>query len=148
MAAKHGTRRRYVEGCHCPDCTEANSVYQANYRQGRAGGESATPSVAVSVSSPVTPGPVEVAVGAEVRGLAEVRPGLAEVALALARILDNPKAISQQPGRGEGIGRGAGKAGLGISAWPARWFGVGADDDSERRRLKAQILHAAGPPCR
>jgi hypothetical protein len=27
MAAKHGTRRRYVEGCRCEDCTEANRLY-------------------------------------------------------------------------------------------------------------------------
>lgn len=35
---------------------------------------------------------------AEIGGLAsEARPGLAQAALAVARILDNPKAINQQP---------------------------------------------------
>ena len=44
------------------------------------------------------PGPVESGVAAEIDGLAsEARPGLAQVALALARVLDNPKAVNQQP---------------------------------------------------
>jgi hypothetical protein len=35
---------------------------------------------------------------AEITDLAaEVRPGLAQAALALARVLDNPKAVNQQP---------------------------------------------------
>jgi hypothetical protein len=29
--------------------------------------------------------------------VAEARPGLAQIALALARLLDNPKAVNQQP---------------------------------------------------
>jgi len=41
---------------------------------------------------------VEVAVSEEIDGLAsQARPGLAHAALALARILDNPKAVNQQP---------------------------------------------------
>jgi hypothetical protein len=52
-------------------------------------------------TSPDTPqaGAVEAAVELEITGLAqaEARPGLAQAALALARIMDNPKAISQQP---------------------------------------------------
>jgi hypothetical protein len=35
-------------------------------------------------------------VQAEIAGLAEARPGLAEAALALARIMDNPKATNQK----------------------------------------------------
>jgi hypothetical protein len=43
-------------------------------------------------------GPVESGVRDEIGGLAaEARPGLAQAALALARILDNPKAVNQQP---------------------------------------------------
>jgi hypothetical protein len=43
-------------------------------------------------------GPVEVAVSEEIDGLAsQARPGLAQAALALARILDNFKAVNQQP---------------------------------------------------
>ncbi|HSS23876.1 MAG TPA: hypothetical protein VLL82_05625 [Mycobacterium sp.] len=43
-------------------------------------------------------GPVESGVAAEISDLAaEIRPGLAQAALALARILDNPRAVNQQP---------------------------------------------------
>jgi hypothetical protein len=92
MAAKRGTRRRYIEGCHCDDCTAANTAYQQRWRQRRADGEPATPS-AVSVSSPVTPEPVEVAVETEIADLAEARPGVAQIAPVLARVLDNPRAV-------------------------------------------------------
>lgn len=45
-----------------------------------------------------TPGLVGSAVKDEIGGLAaEARPGLTQAALAMARILDNPKAINQQP---------------------------------------------------
>jgi hypothetical protein len=37
------------------------------------------------------------AVEAEIAGLAEARPGIAQAALALARIMDNPRAVSSQP---------------------------------------------------
>lgn len=44
------------------------------------------------------PGPVELGVAEEIDGLASAaHPGLAQAALALARILDNPKAVNQQP---------------------------------------------------
>lgn len=43
-----------------------------------------------------SPGPVESAVAAEVGGLAAEVPGLAQVALCMARLLDNPKAVNQQ----------------------------------------------------
>jgi hypothetical protein len=47
---------------------------------------------------PPGPGPVELGVAKEIDELAsQARPGLAQAALALARILDNPKAINQQP---------------------------------------------------
>lgn len=43
-------------------------------------------------------GPVESGVEAEISGLAaEVRAGLAATALALARIMDNPRAVNQKP---------------------------------------------------
>jgi hypothetical protein len=92
MAAKHGTRRRYNEGCRCDDCTVANTAYQQRYRQ--------RPTAVVPLSAPVTlagPGPVEVGVGQEIAGLTEARPGLAQTALALARVLDNPRAVSSHP---------------------------------------------------
>jgi hypothetical protein len=98
MATKHGTRHRYNDGCRCEDCTAANAAYQQRWRKSRIGAEPTTPGVVVTVSSPVTPGPVEAAVNDEIGGLAaDARPGLAQTALALARIMDNPKAVNQQP---------------------------------------------------
>jgi hypothetical protein len=40
-----------------------------------------------------SPGPVE----AELAGLTDARPGLAAAALALARVMDNPRAVSSHP---------------------------------------------------
>jgi hypothetical protein len=49
-------------------------------------------------SPPNTLDGVEAAVSAEIEAMgAHLRPGLAATALALARILDNPKALGQQP---------------------------------------------------
>jgi len=101
MAATHGTQRRYVEGCRCEDCKEAHRVSARDYRERRANGQTrpasvvAIPSAVVSESS--GPGRVEAGVQAELAGLAQSRPGLAAAALALARILDNPRAVSSQP---------------------------------------------------
>jgi hypothetical protein len=92
MAARHGTRRRYNEGCHCDDCTAANTAYQQRYRQ--------RPTAVVPPLAPVTPpspGPVEVGVEDEIAGLTEARPGLAQTALAMARTMDDPKATSREP---------------------------------------------------
>jgi hypothetical protein len=97
MATKHGTRHRYNDGCRCEDCTAANAAYQQRWRKSRIGAEPTTPGVVVTVSSPVTPGPVEAGVEAEIAGLAEARPGLAQIALAMARLLDNPRAVATQP---------------------------------------------------
>jgi hypothetical protein len=47
------------------------------------------------------PGPVESGSRAEIAGLDEDRPGLAQVALALARIMDNPRLrADESPGCG------------------------------------------------
>ena len=87
--AAHGTRRCYINGCRCDDCTESNRLY---FRQRRASQSSG------QIAHPSDPGPVEVAVEAEIGGQAtEAHPGLAQAALAMARILDNPKAVNQQP---------------------------------------------------
>jgi hypothetical protein len=93
MAAKHGTRHRYIDGCRCDECKAANAAYQQEYRQ--------RPAVVVPLSTAVTPplsgpGPVESGVEVEIAGLTEARPGLAQMALALARIMDDPRAISQK----------------------------------------------------
>jgi hypothetical protein len=100
MAGAHRTQRRYVEGCRCEECKEAHRVSAREYRERRANGQTRPASVVVvpSVVEPDGPGPVESGVGSEITDLAaEVRPGLAQAALALARILDNPKAVNQQP---------------------------------------------------
>jgi hypothetical protein len=93
MAPRHGARRRFNEGCHCEDCTAVTTAYQQKYLQ--------RPTVVVPMSAPVTPpnalGPVESGVEAEIAGLAESRPGLAQIASAVARIMDNPRAVSSRP---------------------------------------------------
>lgn len=95
MAANHGTRRRYNEGCRCDDCKDAQRLYQQRYRERRANRDVAQLPQPVPDGSP--PGPVESGVQAEISGLAQARPGLAQTALALARVMDNPKAINQKP---------------------------------------------------
>jgi hypothetical protein len=98
MAAKHGTRRRYVEGCRCEDCTQANRVYFRRRRAAKVLSPAAVdPLPAAGASQSPERGPVESGVEAEIAGLAESRPGLAAAALALARILDSPRAVSSQP---------------------------------------------------
>lgn len=47
--------------------------------------------------TPASPGPVEVGVEEELARLTEACPGLAQVALALARLMDDPRAVNQQP---------------------------------------------------
>ena len=93
MTTKHGTRHCYNDGCRCQDCPAANAAYQQKYRERP---------VIVPLSAPVTPqtfepGPVESGVEEEIAGLAEARPGLAQAAMAMARVLDNPRAVSSQP---------------------------------------------------
>ncbi len=94
--ARHGTRRCYIGGCRCDDCTEANRLY---FRRGRAADNARPPAAAVPLPAPGAsePGPVESGVEAEIAGLAEARPGMAQIALAMARVLDNPRAVNQQP---------------------------------------------------
>ena len=89
MAARHGTRRRYNEGCRCEDCTAANAAYQQRY------GQRPLTGVANATPAPYGPaGPVESGVEAEIAGHAEARPGLTQAAFALARLLDNQRAVS------------------------------------------------------
>jgi hypothetical protein len=97
-AARHGTRHRYVDGCRCDDCKAGNREYERDRRQRHASGEVPRRAVVQPVSQLRGPGPVEAGVLSELDGLsqAEARPGLAQVALALARIMDNPRAINQK----------------------------------------------------
>jgi hypothetical protein len=96
MAARHGTRRGYGEGCRCDDCKDAQRLYQRRYRE-RQALRNVTPVSRDEVATEF-PCPVESAVKDEIGGLAaEARPGLAQVALCMARLLDNAKAVNQQP---------------------------------------------------
>ena len=101
MAARHGTANRYNQGCRCEDCKDSHRLRAAAYRQRRVAGETRSPVANVSplaAGAPQSgPGPVEVGVGAELSDLADARPGLAQIALALARLMDNPRAVNQQP---------------------------------------------------
>jgi hypothetical protein len=92
MAARHGTRRGYSEGCRCDDCRDAQRLYQQRYRE-RPRSLSSVTNVTPAASSP---GPAKAAVETEVAGLADARTGLAQVALAMARVLDNPRAVSSR----------------------------------------------------
>jgi hypothetical protein len=89
--ANHGTPSRYSQGCRCADCTEAHRLRAIDYRTRKE--ESEPP------PEQTAPGQVEKAIAAEIAGLAsaEARPGLAAIAVAMARLLDNPKARSTQP---------------------------------------------------
>ena len=92
MAARHGTRRCYTDGCRCDECKDAQRLYQQRYRE-----RSLLPVTDVTTALS-GPGAVESGVQAEIGGpAAAARPGLAQMALAMARILDNPKAVNQQP---------------------------------------------------
>jgi hypothetical protein len=78
-------------------------VRAREYRLRKANGEVVSPfryadqqeSAPTGENSP--PGPVELGVEAEIQGVADGRPGLAAVALAMARLLDDPKAKNQAP---------------------------------------------------
>lgn len=93
MAARHGTRQRYKEGCRCPECGAANTDYHRDLRERKMHGDVG------SASAEHGTGAVEAAVHAEVADLAQAtaRPALVQAALALARVLDNPRATSAQP---------------------------------------------------
>jgi hypothetical protein len=106
----HGSRQSYKRGCRCDLCKQAEREYKKDLRQRQreAVGEFVTPSVTLSLvsgsgsdfkSHPVSgSGAVESAVALEIDELGpHQRPGLAAGALAMARILDNPKAVSTQP---------------------------------------------------
>ena len=97
MTVRHGTRYRYTQGCRCDDCKNANTLYLRRRKERLLTGE-ATPAANVAPDPDPGPGRVELGVAAEIDGLAaQARPGLAAAALAVARILDDPRAINQQP---------------------------------------------------
>jgi hypothetical protein len=92
MAAKHGTRHRYNDGCRCEDCKGAQAAYQRVYRERQRNGLVGVPNATPDLDG--SPGPVELAVEAELAGLvsAEARPALAQIAICMGRLLDSPAA--------------------------------------------------------
>jgi hypothetical protein len=93
MASRHGTQRRYGEGCRCEDCKRTHRTAAREYRQRRDNGLTRPPVAVVPVpGGPAAgePGRVEAGVAAEIEGLGAVRPGVAATALALARLMDGP----------------------------------------------------------
>jgi hypothetical protein len=132
MAIKHGTRKGYVEGCRCDDCREAQNAYTREYRRRKAGGgpvqlhaQVAAPPVA---AESVEPGPVELGVEAEIAGLAqtEARPGLAQAALELARVMDNPRALGQKAAASKALAEILGVLHKGVDARKSRLASVRA----------------------
>ena len=97
MTAKHGTANRYNQGCRCDDCRDSHRLRAADYRQRRVTGEVQSVADMPQDVPPSGAGPVESAVQSELAGLTDERPGLAQAALALARVLDNHRAVSSQP---------------------------------------------------
>ena len=101
MASHHGTRGRYLAGCRCDGCRAADAVYRRGWRERRAADMTRPPPVPVAVSAPEVTGPgrVESAVAVEISTLpaAGERPGLVEAALALGRVLDDPRVASVAP---------------------------------------------------
>jgi hypothetical protein len=119
-AERHG-RARYRRGCRCDQCKCAENEYQRTRRQRIAEsvgafGEPAVPSLVLlrhqllaalcqgkcAIGSSAYPantvGAVVAAVMAEIEAMGtNRRPGLAAAGQALARIMDNPRAVSTQP---------------------------------------------------
>jgi hypothetical protein len=118
-AIEHGIRKGYKSGCRCDQCKCAEATYQRELKQRKQ--ESPGPAdnqvlpavrLASVSNNPVTSGntalnmystspePAETsavaAVMAEIRDLSDPRPGLVAIALEMARVLDDPKAITSK----------------------------------------------------
>jgi hypothetical protein len=91
MAISHG-RERYRRGCRCDECKAAQASYQRVYRERQRNGLVGVANAAPEPNG--SPGPVELAVEAELAGLvsAEARPALAQIAICMGRLLDSPAA--------------------------------------------------------
>jgi hypothetical protein len=88
-----------------------------------------------------TPGPVGLAVEAEVSGLAQaqLRPALVAIAPAMARILDNPRAPSAQPAAAKVLVSVMDTLHKGSAQGVPRQPGAGADYDQEGWCLMANL---------
>jgi hypothetical protein len=100
MARQHG-RSGYKGGCRCDVCRSGQASYQARYRDRVVNGETRPLSSAPVAPElpPAGPGPVEQATEVELASLpaAQERLALAAGALAMARVLDHPRAHSSKP---------------------------------------------------
>jgi len=109
--AEHGTRQCYSQGCRLPECKAAQAEYVRGYKARKAGavvdirrpgrprkGE-ASPAPIAAPEMPAGGGPNEQAVRAELANLssASVRLASAAAAVSMAKILDSPLALAQQP---------------------------------------------------
>lgn len=94
----HG-RSRYRQGCRCGVCREANREYQRRYRSKTPLHPLPSPPAGTTPEDPAPAGPVAAAVRAQIENLsgAEERPALAAVAIVLAELLDNDRAVPQHP---------------------------------------------------
>lgn len=116
MAAAHGTRPRYNKGCRCDECTQAERDYARARRQAKnveksGGGSKVSPIAVLNTGRLDTPaptqsspgeepvyGPVETAIRKQLGELSTVdsRSGEAEMAYALAAVMDDKRAIAQK----------------------------------------------------
>lgn len=109
--ADHGTRQCYADGCRLPECKAAQSRYRQEHksrqlgvvsdfpRAGRRPGTAAEVAVAAS-AVPSGVGRNERATLDELGTLtsAGTRKAIAEAAISMARLLDNPNAVPQWKG--------------------------------------------------
>lgn len=106
--ALHGSRVKYNQGCRCDPCKSANRDYNRELRNRKAAaglpdadGLASVSKLPGAAQQPVTDGPGRV----EAQVLLELgmmnspakHPGLAESALAMARILDNHNMLTTHP---------------------------------------------------
>lgn len=109
---EHGKRTTYVRGCRCDACKQANTEYGQNLKKRRRTGQRIQPplasvttirqqesAVATIERDPDEPGRVELAVLKEVQSLSASsrHAGLVESIMTMAKILDNPEAITTHP---------------------------------------------------
>jgi hypothetical protein len=96
MIAVHG-RRGYKQGCRCEKCKSSERAYQQDLRQRKQFGD-LTAVADFSNSAPVSADDsVESGVRAEIADLNAPRPGLVATAIALAKVMDDPRATSSKP---------------------------------------------------
>lgn len=109
MAARHGTRTKYNAGCRCDACVQVNREYDKARKQAIRSGQHTPGKVTAlptgTIPAPAEPGRVEAGVIVELAGLstAASRPGLVEIALAMARAMDNPLTIAQTGTNGKAL---------------------------------------------